>query len=118
MEVNLNKTEIIVFRNGGPLKWNEMWYFNRNKVKTTLFHKYMGLLLTPKLSWSKAKSKLASQAKKAIYSIKSYQYNFGHFLHKEYFKLFDTMVLPILTFGAEIWGFEYSDIVGNVQIVL
>ena len=28
MEVNLNKTEIIVFRNGGNLRNSEKWYFD------------------------------------------------------------------------------------------
>ena len=116
ISVNLNKTEIMVFRNGGPLKMSEKWYLDGLRVRTTSVYKYMGLLLTPKLSWSASKYKLASQAKKAISSIKSYQYKFGYFLHNEYFKLFDAMVLPILTFGAELWGYEYSDIIENVQL--
>ena len=55
-------------------------------------------------------------SKKGNISIKSYQYKFGYFLHNEYFKLFDPMVLPILTFGAELWGYEYSAIIENVQL--
>ena len=97
---------------------SEKWYFGGLRIRTTsvYVHKYMGLLLTPKLPWSASKYKLASQAKKAIFSIKSYQYKFGYFLHNEYFKLFDAMVLPFLTFDAELWGYEYSDIIENVQL--
>jgi hypothetical protein len=40
----------------------------------------MGLLFTPKLSWTKEKTKLASQARK------SYQRNFGKFLQSDYSK--------------------------------
>ena len=64
----------------------------------------MGLLFTPKLSWSKAKAKLAAQARKSIFAIRSFQRTFGYFSHNEYFKLFDSMVKPILTYGAEIYG--------------
>jgi len=39
----------------------------------------MGLLFTPKLSWSKAKAKLAMQAKKSIYAVKGYQGYFAKF---------------------------------------
>ena len=35
MELNLNKTEIIVFRNGGNLRQNEKWFFRGNLVKIT-----------------------------------------------------------------------------------
>ena len=76
----------------------------------------MGLIYTPKLSWTKAKSKLAAQARKSIYAIKSYQRSFGNFSHTEYFKLFDSMVKPILIYGAEIYGTEVSDILEQVQI--
>ena len=76
----------------------------------------MGILFTPKLSWTPAKEKLAAQARKAIYSINNYQRKFGYFSHNEYFKLFDAMVKPILTYGAEIWGFEYAEVIKQVQI--
>ena len=59
MKVNLNKTEIIVFRNGGPLREYEMWDLGGTPIRTTSEYKYMGLIFTPKLSWSKAKRKLA-----------------------------------------------------------
>ena len=75
MAVNLNKTEIIVFRNGGPLRSYETWKFNGIPVRTTSEYKYLGLIFTPKLSWSKAKRKLTARARKAIFCImiKNYQ---------------------------------------------
>ena len=47
MEVNLDKTEINVFRNGGPLRLNEKWYFRNKQVSVTSCYKYMGLLFYP-----------------------------------------------------------------------
>ena len=75
----------------------------------------MGLLFTPKLSWSKAKRKLAAQARKAIFCIKNYQRKFGYFKHEEIFRLFDSMVKPILCYGSEDWGTEYSTIIESVH---
>ena len=37
MEVNLNKTEIMVFRNVGPLSVHERWIFCGNPVQTTRY---------------------------------------------------------------------------------
>ena len=104
MQVNLQKTEIMVFRNGGPLRHYEKWFYNGEQVRTVSVYKYMGLIFTPALSWTAAKTKLASQARKAIF-LKQYQKPFGYFSLTEMFQLFDSMVVPILTFGSEIWGF-------------
>ena len=115
MTVNLKKTEIILFRNGGPLRNTEKWTLNGVHVKVTSVYKYMGLLFTPTLSWTSAKLKLAAQSRKAINAIKRYQLPFGQFSHTYMFKLFDTMVVPILTYGAEILGHTYSKDIEKVQ---
>ena len=62
MELNLKKTEIMLFRNGGYLRSYEQWKYKGNFIRTTSLYKYMGLLLSPMLSWASAKIKLASQA--------------------------------------------------------
>ena len=58
--------------------------------------KYMGLVFTRTLSWGKAKLIQVAQANKSIFAIKSYQKKFGHFALIDQFKLFDSMVKPIL----------------------
>ena len=93
-EINLNKTEVIVFRNGSPLKRNEKWFLGKECVKTSSCNKYMGLYFTPTLSWSSAQEKLASQAKKAfcrsmITCIKDHLVTFH--IYKDLFKLFDSI---------------------------
>ena len=102
MYVNFKKTEIMVFRNGGPLRNYDKWKLNDEILKVTSCYKYMGLVFSPKLSWSKAKTKLCAQSRKAIFTIKRFQYNYGNFQHHEIFKLFDSMVVPILTNGSEL----------------
>ena len=59
MQVNLNKTEIIVFRIGGYLRVYEHCLFRGESIRTTSVYKHMGILFTPKLSWSSAKYKLS-----------------------------------------------------------
>ena len=116
MEVNLNKTEIIVFRNGGPLRSSERWLFRGNSIKVTTLYKYLGLLFTPSLSWTSAQEKLALQAQKSIFAIYDYQRPFGYFNIKQLFKLFDAMVSPILCYGSQVWGYKYSVEIETVQI--
>ena len=70
MVVNIGKTKIIVFRNGGFLRRNEKWYYQGQQIEVVSFYKYMGLLFTPKLVWTKTKENLAEKAYKAIITIK------------------------------------------------
>jgi hypothetical protein len=58
MSINENKTEIIVFRNGGPVKSYEKWLYNGSSVKVTSMYKYMGLLFTPNTNYLGQKQKL------------------------------------------------------------
>ena len=73
MKINLSKTKIIVFRNGGYLRENEKWYFNGQRIETVSMYKYMGIFVTPKLIWSSAKEGRATQAKRAIITMSKIQ---------------------------------------------
>ena len=55
MELNLSKTKIMVFRNGGFLKFTEKWFYRGVEVEIVSFYKYLGLYFTPKLIWTKSK---------------------------------------------------------------
>ena len=116
MNVNLDKTQVIVSRNGGPLRNYENWTYNQHPLKVVSVYKYMGLLFSHTLSWGKAHLKLTAQAKKSILAIKTYQKKFGKFSHVEYFKLFDSTVEPILLYRGEIWGVDYIETIERVQI--
>ena len=64
MKVNLEKTNIIVFRNG----------MDGKQFKTVTYYKYLGIVFSSKLSWSKATYTLASQARKAIALFRCFDY--------------------------------------------
>ena len=55
MQVNIYiKKKLWYFVKGGPLKASEHWTFDGEEINIAPFYKYMGLLFTPKLSWSRA----------------------------------------------------------------
>ena len=66
MKVNIDKTKVIVFRNGGYLRHYEKWFIDGAQIEVVSAYKYLGIVFTPKLSWSKAKHTLALQARKAL----------------------------------------------------
>ena len=52
MDLNLEKTKIIVFRNGGLLRFAEKWFFNGVPIDVVSFYKYLSVYFTPKLKWT------------------------------------------------------------------
>ena len=53
---------------------------------------------------------------KRIACVFKYQLSFGQFRPKEAFKLFDSMVRPILCYAAELWGYQYNKKVESVHL--
>ena len=115
MKLNLDKTKIIVFLNGGYLRFYEHWTYRNQPVEVVSYYKYLGLLFTPKLKWTRARDMLVAQGRKSIFSILQYQRKFGHFEYSEMFKIFDAMVTPVLCYAAEIWGHTYSEHIETVH---
>jgi len=115
--VNLTKTKILVFRRGGIVKNTEKWFYGGEKVECVKEYKYLGMFFTTKLSWSLAKQTLASQACKALNMLYMYNYKCGGIPPRLYLGMFDKMIVPIILYGSEIWGFKFSEKIERVQYV-
>ena len=77
--INFDKTKIVVYRTGGPLRLTEKWWFQGKNVEIVFFYKYLGIFFTSKLVWSRNIESHALQALKASASIFQYQKHFGVF---------------------------------------
>ncbi len=106
IQVNMDKTEILVFRNGGILRSNEKWFIDGNPIQIATYYNYLGVLISNRLSWSKCNVTLVNKASKALFVITKLVSKFPNMPVNLLFKLFDTKIKPILLYGAEVWGYE------------
>jgi hypothetical protein len=74
LTVNLSKTNVIVFRNGGIIRGNEKVYFDGAQVEHATYYKYLGITFSSSLKWSVAIKTLAQQANKAIIVMRNIQH--------------------------------------------
>jgi len=115
MSVNTRKTQIMVFRNGGPLRDNEKWWYKGEPVKVTSYYDYLGLTISSRMVWTKAIDNLCRKALKAINYIQQFARCYNCTNVHILFTLFDRMVLPIVLYGSEIWGTECRASVERIQ---
>ncbi len=106
LDVNLEKTKIVVFRKGGPTAATEKWYFKGERITVVNEYKYLGILFTHTLNLNKSIINLATRGKRALLQLLSVIPKLGVVSPNIFFKLFDSQVQPILLYGSEIWGYK------------
>lgn len=116
LTVNMDKTKVVVFRRGGIIKKNEKWFYKNKEIQVVSFYKYLGVVFSSFLCWSHATKVLSIQATKALNMINMYASKCNGLPIGAAFKLFDSMVMPILTYGSEVWGFQYYKQLERVQL--
>jgi len=104
LDVNLDKTKVVVFRKGGFLSRFEKWTYNGIPLQVVNSYKYLGLDFTTRLSFNNLTGAFVSKAKKAIHEIMSSLKSIDCYNLDVFTKLFDSKVKPILLYGSELWG--------------
>jgi len=107
LRVNKTKTKIMVFRNGGTLRKNERWYFDGTRVETVTYYKYLGITFSSRLKWTQALKTLSLQSNRALIKINTIFDICGDMPVSIGLELFDKLVVPILLYESELWGYEY-----------
>ena len=110
----MSKTNVIVFRNGGILCQNEKKYYKGYQIICATYYKYLGIMYSSRLCWTRANQTLASQADRAVFAIKSAMNRWkamkecGEMSVSLALDLFDKIISPILLYGSDIWGTRYA----------
>ena len=66
---------------------------------------YLGVLLTHYLSWDAHVTMVCEKSLKACYMLAKYCYKYRLTVETQC-KLFDILIEPVLSYGAELWGFS------------
>ena len=73
------------------------------------FFKYLGCFLSSSGSYAKCISELTNSARKALFSLKKYFVYNPEIFPITQIKLFNSMVVPIMNYGSEVWGLRKAD---------
>jgi hypothetical protein len=112
LHVNLKKTKVVVF---GARQLHHFDFRLGGKTIEIIDHyHYLGVTFSSTGSFLKARKHVVEQANKAMHLLFT-RVNNSDLPIDLILKLFDHTVLPILTYGSEIFGFENLDILERVH---
>jgi hypothetical protein len=103
LDVNVGKSKVMIFRKGGKQP-NSSFTYNNEQLEITSLYNYLGITISSGGSFSHACQTLAGQASKALFKMKKCLSRFTNIKISHMLELFDKLILPILNYGAEIWG--------------
>ncbi len=105
LNVNLDKTKVVVFKRGGSLSRKERWFYNGKRLECVNSYNYLGITFTRTLAWSSHFTSASIQPKKALRAILHSLKHVKGVSSDVFFRIFDVKLAPILLYGAEVWGF-------------
>ena len=106
LSVNIPKTKVVVFRNGGKLHQDESWTYNNVDLETVNEFKYLGLLFNYNGRFLNMQKHAAEQGRKALFAISS-RLKKHDFNVETLCSVFDTYVCSVLLYGSELWFFLF-----------
>ena len=112
LHVNTSKTKVVIFSRG-KIRKIPIFTFENDIVEVVDEYVYLGTTFNYNNKFRKAQVKQLNQARRAMYSLLSKTYQL-HLPIDLLIELFDQLVLPILLYGSEVWGF---DIIKDLEIL-
>ena len=93
----------MVFQKSGKRPKNIYFFFENKKIDIVQEYVYLGVKITSSGNFSLAQKRLSEKATNALYKIRKHL-NFSRLSVKLASKIFDSMVLPILSYCSKVWS--------------
>ena len=101
LKVNTKKTKIIIFNKGGKKIQRFHFTLASETLEIAQSYCYLGITFTSSGNFNAACSNITDRAMKAFFKLKQINPRENALLT---IKLFDSLVMPILMYGCEVWG--------------
>ena len=115
LEINDTKTQVIHFRNPSKQRSNVQFYCGDQLLKTVPQYKYPGLVFNEFHDLAQTAKSVAASASRALGLIISKFYANGGMPYKVFTKVYESLVAPVIDYGAAIWGTREFSCINAVQ---
>ena len=109
LEVNLDKSKIMIFRRGGRLGKHYEFFYRGRMIQLVSEYEYLGVRFSTSGLFSRATNAALSKAGHASHKIRSILGRIGINSNDNRKTLYNSMVRSVLMYGAEIWALRYEE---------
>ena len=115
MSVNQGKTKIVHYRNPSVQRCDCVFKLGDSVLEVVDRYKYLGLILSEHLDYNIMVNMVAGSANRALGLLIAKCKVNGGMPYDCFTKLYDALVLSIITYGSAIWGFKEYNCINNVH---
>ena len=102
LEINTEKSKIMVFRKGGFLGRYEQWSIDGNELEVVNKYVYLGFTFTTSMRLQESAKQLALKGKRALFDVLRLHSRLEQMTRNTFFKIFDSKIQPILLYSSEV----------------
>ena len=95
---------------------NHVLYYRGSKLDNVRNYKYLGLQFSTYGTFTYAKQEIKKVALKALYKLRNEMVDHFRDDVQLTMKIFDTVIIPILMYGSEVWGVDHDEKLENDPI--
>lgn len=107
--VNVPKIKVLVFKRGGKVSKNERWNFGNLTLEVVKQFNYVACIFTSSGNFTTCMNALRESGKSALFLLSNMFHINQEILPFNKLKLFNSKVLPVLSYGSEVWGMNDID---------
>lgn len=115
MPINPSKSNIVQFRNPSAMRSDFLFKVNGNVISYARQYTYLGLVLSEHLDYSITAKIVAQSVNHALGLLITKSKAFGVLQYDVFTKLYDSLVCPVVLYGADIWGTKSYSCINAVQ---
>jgi hypothetical protein len=115
MTVNTEKTQIVHFRPVNTRLTSSSFIFNNVVLQVVSEYKYLGVYFDEFLTFKKTATVLSESASRALGAIRYRLKYLKECRYSSFTKLFTSCVIPIMEYGASVWGTKLFENIERVQ---
>ena len=113
--LNMEKTKVVHYRHSSCQRSEYTFKFGNETVEYKDKYKYLGLWLQEHLDFKVTVSQLAASGNRALGGLISKFHGLGEIDYDAFYYLYSSLVIPVLNYGAGIWGTCHYQCLNSVQ---
>jgi hypothetical protein len=107
VEVSIPKTEIIIFGRSTQIPSNLNFHFGTHTLRVVTSAKYLGLKFVTRGHIKCNEETLSAAGQRARFALQNKIKIWKHLSPNLQIRLFKALVLPVMSYGCQIWGVDY-----------